>query len=406
MNSKLIFENSEPIDVRAFTLMGLSVKSSTSAIGQFGTGLKYAIAVCLRKGLDIRIRSNGVCHSFFTKQSTFRGKEFSMIMWHTSDSPDSSIPLPFTLDYGLNWDLWMAYRELSSNCMDESGIERIVSSSYSPFTLGTCIEVTGDDILDLHRSRHEYFLTSPALATTKTFEIHEKRSNGLFYKGVRVGEDLTTNFTYNVRDNVTLTEDRTILSKDIYSREVVRGVVQLTDRSILTRILSHRKSKGSFESELNYAYIYENHHVSDEFLDCAEARIKSEPVELPYGLKQLLKSRGRLKEENKIYIPSALELKKIYTIKQMLAKVNIEVPTINYIHTTKESLHGYFDPKTPDCIYITNFGIAQGMHELAQTIYEETNHCNGNYDDCSRAYQDFLQRTIINFISEKTETLL
>jgi hypothetical protein len=385
--------------------MGLSVKSSSSAIGQFGTGLKYAIAVILRNNLSIRIHSNGVCHTFTLEQSKFRAKDFTMILWHDSLS-NQTIPLPFTLDYGLNWDLWMAYRELSSNCKDESGVERIVPLSFTPSSIGTCIEVIGEPFLDLHRTKHEYFISTPPIATTPLCDIHERTGDGLFYKGVRVGKDTTTSFSYNVHSSVQLTEDRTILEPSSYEAEIVRAVVQLKNRSLLSRILSHRQDKGTYEGDFNYAFVFASCPVSEEFLDCAMERIRAEPTGLPYGLKQLLKDRGHLVESHKDYTPSAIELKKLEVIRTMFAKVDIEIPHITFVHTTKEALHGYFDPKTPDTIYITNFGIAQGMHELAQTIYEETNHRNGNYQDCTRSYQNFLQRTIINLIAEKTETLL
>ena len=46
----IIFTNQGEIDIRAVTTFGVSVKNDNSAIGMFGTGLKYAIAIILRHG--------------------------------------------------------------------------------------------------------------------------------------------------------------------------------------------------------------------------------------------------------------------------------------------------------------------------------------------------------------------
>lgn len=51
----IIFHNPGELDIRAVTTFGLSVKKSDNPIGQFGTGLKYAIAVALRHGCDVEI---------------------------------------------------------------------------------------------------------------------------------------------------------------------------------------------------------------------------------------------------------------------------------------------------------------------------------------------------------------
>ena len=51
----IIFENDGLIDKRSITTFGISSKENSSAIGYFGTGLKYAIAILLRENINITI---------------------------------------------------------------------------------------------------------------------------------------------------------------------------------------------------------------------------------------------------------------------------------------------------------------------------------------------------------------
>lgn len=52
----VIFENPGEIDPRMISTFGVNVKENDSAIGFFGTGLKYAIAILLRNHHRISIQ--------------------------------------------------------------------------------------------------------------------------------------------------------------------------------------------------------------------------------------------------------------------------------------------------------------------------------------------------------------
>ncbi len=55
--SFVIFRNKGVIDPSSITTFGVSSKENPGAIGFFGTGLKYAIAILLREGCDITIHA-------------------------------------------------------------------------------------------------------------------------------------------------------------------------------------------------------------------------------------------------------------------------------------------------------------------------------------------------------------
>ena len=56
-NEMLSFYNAGIINEISITTFGINAKNDDSAIGYFGTGLKYAIAVLLRNGHEIKIKS-------------------------------------------------------------------------------------------------------------------------------------------------------------------------------------------------------------------------------------------------------------------------------------------------------------------------------------------------------------
>lgn len=70
----IIFENSGEIDPQLISLIGVNVKESESAIGYFGTGLKYAIACLARWGeVIIHISNNLEIYEGESNRIFYRG---------------------------------------------------------------------------------------------------------------------------------------------------------------------------------------------------------------------------------------------------------------------------------------------------------------------------------------------
>src|SRR4051794_443467 len=89
------------IPLEAFTTFGVNAKpNSTNPFGYFGTGLKYAIAVCLRNGCKVVMVRDGVEYMFFTSQQSFRGTDFDFVRMRkkTFMGKYTYTKLPFTLD--------------------------------------------------------------------------------------------------------------------------------------------------------------------------------------------------------------------------------------------------------------------------------------------------------------------
>ena len=114
MTKTVLFGNPGNINPKMWSVFGVSAKLDQNSIGEFGSGLKYAIAVLLREGRKITIKSDGETYKFDTKKITERNNEFEQVLCNGQE-------MPYTTHLGKGWELWQAYRELYSNCLDEGG---------------------------------------------------------------------------------------------------------------------------------------------------------------------------------------------------------------------------------------------------------------------------------------------
>ena len=214
----IIFENKGELDIRAIKTFGVNSKDNKdSAIGYFGTGLKYAIAILLRNGCSINIITGGVNYDFGVNRSKIRHDEFDIVTMNGEE-------LGFTTELGKNWEMWQAYRELHSNMLDEAGeVYESGACMNMPDEQKTYVFVRGADFENIFRRRDEFFLNR-----TKHKPKHQhsqvdiyRKTHGhdcghVFYKGVRVMETRSPAlFDYDHHTGLTLTEDRTI--KDTWS---------------------------------------------------------------------------------------------------------------------------------------------------------------------------------------------
>lgn len=104
------------IDAQALSLMGASVKD-TGSIGEFGSGLKYAIATLLRHNVGLEVWSGLRRINIEVRPEVFRGQDFGVI-W--IDGQATSI----TTRTGPKWHVRDAIRELWSNAIDEGDASR------------------------------------------------------------------------------------------------------------------------------------------------------------------------------------------------------------------------------------------------------------------------------------------
>ena len=207
----LYIANPGHLDIRAITTMGISAKATDSAIGYFGTGLKYAIAVTLRLGGSVRMWNHDTLWVFRTKDINVRDKDFQIIEMVGITGKDTNVvhQLPITTDVGKNWQPWQALREFLCNAMDEGG--GVVSSlECRPNTVFFDIEAERYDEHIANGFENIFVQEGRVLFENDSVIITNRQSRYGYYKGVRVVDlGRPAALTYNFKQGFVLTEDRT-----------------------------------------------------------------------------------------------------------------------------------------------------------------------------------------------------
>ena len=272
MSDIVYFENSSVLPIEAITTMGINVKENDNAIGYFGTGLKYAIAVLLRHNQKIEIRTDGKWYTFGTQPTEIRDKTFDIVTMNGE-------PLGFTTELGKNWKLWMAFRELYSNCMDEGGRNHAISAFGTPDeTTVVCVE--GEEFYDIYLNQERYVIDPQDNSfdtDCENFQIWRPEEPvleehlHLFYKGIRAYDlPKPSLFIYNIKSQQELTEDRFLAQiwwiRYLLTKEVIRS----NDPDFIEGILF--AGPEYWEHELNFADLKTDMY-SKTFMDVLKANL-------------------------------------------------------------------------------------------------------------------------------------
>ena len=238
--NNIYLKNKGVIDLDFFKFMGVNVKESDNPIGQFGTGLKYAVAVFLREGINFSLYSGGNCFEFHTRTKTMRGKDFEVCC--LSGSFDT-IELPFTTELGKNWKPWMAYREIYSNCLDEDG--KVSTSTMTPDEESTLFIVENrEEFSGTFLNKNE-----EPIVETEDLEVYEGGSDHIYMNGIRVFTGTPCKYTYNIKKKLYLTEDRTIQYVHQIKEVICSALQHCGNAEFIKDIIT--TGSGYFESRLN-----------------------------------------------------------------------------------------------------------------------------------------------------------
>lgn len=233
--SGITFVTPGSMDIRAFTTMGVNAKPRTEKpIGYFGTGLKYAVAVLCRLGASITVHTGGVRYTFELAPMRFRGNDFEQIVMRRDTFFGAEgwrlgrrQKLPYTTQYGRNWEAWMAFRELYSNTLDENGecweneewgddysteLGRIGDQDATMIVVSNC-----EPFVQAYRDRSSIFVDlsdKTKRAVLPGLEVLEGETQRMYYQGMRA-KDLgkPTCYTYNFTHGQDLTEDRQLANE-------------------------------------------------------------------------------------------------------------------------------------------------------------------------------------------------
>ena len=380
------FTNAGHLNLDVIRTMGVSVKENDNPIGFFGTGLKYAIATLLRTGHIISLRTNGETIQFRTKPKEIRGKMFDMIMMDDEQ-------LGFTTDLGKNWELWQAYRELYSNCLDEGGmVSSVFIENDTVFTVEpNKVMAQGEQsIMDVHAERSKIFLHGDPWLITEGVEVHRGVSQYVYYRGVRVHKLLKpSRFTYNLTVHMSLTEDRTLASVWDMNYKLGTRLPRIPDPEFCMKLVDPTREQ--YEHSLDLS---DCHDPSEEFLDAVEKY--REHAMLRETSRNLLK-RKRAVTDHVLFVPDEKQVDMLHSACNMLKALNCFVRPEEL--TLVEHLGpGVYGQSKDGKMILTRQTLANGRDFTAITIYEEWIHDKMGYADESRGMQQFLFDKILELI--------
>jgi len=411
--TSLLFTNPGEIDIRGATIAGLSAKETESAIGYFGTGLKYAIAQVLANGGQIVIWSGLSRHDFHAKDLEVRGQDFSQIMMDSQDAgilgdtaEPTSIPLGFTTHYGKRWKAWQIFRELYANALDEGGaVTRGGRDTISPAPGKTLIIVTGwEELQDQYFSRDEIILPPDTHYDDETdlIKVRNRASQYVYYKGVRVAAR-NCDLMWNFKQGLTLTEDRTLDAGSWeISHEVNKYLIQCDDEQIIRNIIC--AGKQTFEEGCMgwFTPPKAKSSCSEAFARVAADLYRQDPQKYREYEELAMEHEPALKEARRVAL-TGLQRKTLERAKMLVSKMGFEYE-VEHLPIYVENLGGKTLGKYSEGeIYLSPLVFDQGTKQVVSTLYEECLHAKLGYRDCTYEMQTHLFNTIISLWEEIME---
>lgn len=376
----LVFQNDGLIDLRAVTLMGANVKEGPEPIGYFGTGLKYAIATCLRAGCTIDIWRGFERHKIESHDVEMRGRTFQAVHLDGRE-------LSYTTELGRNWELWMALRELYCNAQDEPGAKCFRSAEVTPAEGKTTIAVEGMDAV--WEELPNVINMEPIKYAEPQAHMIDARQPGqfVFYRGVRVASNSNfmtpPKFTWDIKAHILLTEDRTMTSPIDLRMALDEVLIGSQDKELLNEIIG--AGNDYLESKLSWLALA-------SYPDSAAVEVIGDRIERGFFVPKSARNiYAKIKKLDRYpaspdlnEIEKATLRKAIVFLNEIGYKVKEEIIVTDSIGS---SLFGTVDGQK---IIISRDCFVEGVKFLAGTILEEHVHIKEGFDDESREMQNWL----------------
>jgi hypothetical protein len=380
------FSNAGVIDLDVIRVMGVSVKTTDSPIGYFGTGLKFAIATILRTGHELTLYAGGEQYVFHVKSEAIRDQEVRRVYMNDE-------ALPFTTQLGRNWEVWQAYRELHSNTLDESG----VISDKRP-QADTVFAVTGEEFQRCYKNRRDIFIDgTPIEVIDGKIEVYATKSRYVYYRGVRVGTlPEETMFTYNVLSEMSLTEDRTLASMWSLEYLLETTLPRTTNRDVAMSLIAGSKT---WDQNLNFSLCGA---PTDTFMDVA--RRYRDDANLSSAKRQMVEAADQRDGSFPEVDPTAGEadkLREAFSILEYL-ECDLNLYEVQLTETLGPSVMGIYH-RGRDQIFVCREAVSNGPHYLAMVLFEEWLHKRHKLQDNTRAMQTYLLSRLIGTVTDAHE---
>lgn len=393
----IIFENDGEVDLRAFSTFGCSVKTSKNPIGFFGTGGKYALAVLLRTGHQVIVQSGLLEQKASIKTDAMRGKDFDFVFL-------GDTPLGFTTELGKNWEVWMAYRELHCNAVDESGSKIYSGDAPMPTVGKTRIIVTGEAFFKAHDTRHEFILEGEPAFKVGTIEVHTRPSQSFFYRGIKVMElQKPALYTYNQTAKLELTEDRT--AKDPYQvlYAIAREILAHGEKPMLEKVLI--ADDKCIEHHFDF-HGWTSVEPSRDFFATVNTIQRHSVTKINHTALRLWREKGGGFVEPRRINPTNIQFETLQKAIGFCEKSGFmlrdEYP-IFIVETLGEGSVLALADRGSKQIFLTETLFNQdGTKGVARALIEEYLHLKFGFTDCSREMQNYLFAKMVSLAEELT----
>jgi hypothetical protein len=288
----LKISNKGILDIEALTLLGASSKrDDDTKIGQYGSGNKFALAYLLRNNYEVTILTGGFQIFLTTKKKKFRDKEFDIILVNNKETS-------ITTEFGKDWTLGQAIRELYCNAIDEGEhiMEFVADINNEPNKTSFYIK-SREEINNYVSNFNNYFAEKKKVLFECPYgKILEKNGTNLnlYRKGVRCMEtNKQSTYDYDLSD-VLIDENRLVKFTWQVPSLIWNLIYQCDDEHVIKNILN-------------------NSHNTD-FIECIPSDFESVDTDLMSetyknvikSIKLAPKSMGSLVAENEIKQTSIL----------------------------------------------------------------------------------------------------
>jgi len=422
----LLIQNEGVSPVECFTVLGLSSsRGDEDKIGQFGTGVKQALLLCLRADITPMFFIGTEKLEFYTRDAVLEnGLKYRKVFYSWRGDEKE---LSYCLEHGaIDWrNLDMALREYISNAIDNAPYQ-VGAYDFSPCGLAGHTRVFipyNDHVREYHANITTHFLHFKELEKSKFLAKSDKSPPRIYRKGVLIRQ-LQPNkslgfdeslFDYNFGDELPIDECRNM--DDATCLVHIAKTISVNDLALTAVFTAIRDEKKVYELQCSYSSLTGTRKwkemwekIAGKTLISSDARLNSlaekrniPVVTLPQGATGFyLEMEGKGIETIRMLIGSN-DLKDVTFVKlrrdtenkvikihqkcrELGRNANKECPKIiSFVKNTNnnECLRGYFDPKLKAvCINIDNA-------TCTSTILEELAHYYTGADDFTRDLQNF-----------------
>ncbi len=416
----ICFENDGEVPINAFKLLGASSKrNDTSKIGYFGTGLKYAIAVMLKQGIDFRVYSGDKEVKIGTRATKFINDTVSVM---TVNGEKTSI----TLDAGIDWKPWYAIREIYSNAIDENGKMLInVMPEAKQGTTRIFVDAESEKLKDIFKNWDAYFTHNrPALFSNIRGTLYHKLPTVpeyvAFRKGIRVHDSREHSlFDYDLPD-VTINESRVAMyafavkqscSELLASSSIdcIKEMLSLARNGRRSEYVEWEDSFWNYTERYSFSYAWvtalENYRIVPANY-AGNYDITETTLVLPDKLIEKLVDRfgGAINtagsNKDKFIVVDTVDKQPLQRLLNVFEKAGFDWPIddIDIVKFNDKDVLG----QAKDGRVLLSQGLFTNAHKhrVAPVLMEEIVHAKTGYDDGTREMQNFLFTTITNMAKE------